>query len=142
MLDAAIGGMPEEMAVGHRPGDDPALVRRPMQVRVDSAGCTNFVWHCRERNIGFAVVARSNASIHAAINRIVWDDEAWQPAVRQDGDERPRAAVAELSNLIDLSDWPEGTRLIVRREPLHPAPSTACFPPHVPLLGSLHRRRW
>ena len=67
VLDAAIAQLPQEVAVGHRVGDDSSLVRRAIQVRVDSAGCTNFVWRCRERNVGFAVVARSNAAMHAAI---------------------------------------------------------------------------
>lgn len=128
VLDAAIAGLPEEIAVGHRLGDDPALVRRAIQVRTDSAGCTEFVWRCRDRNVGFAVVARSNASIHAAISRIAFDDDAWQPARLQDGQERPGAAVAELTDLLDLSDWPEGTRLIVRREPLHPGAQQSLFP--------------
>jgi Transposase DDE domain group 1 len=127
-LDAAIAQLSEEIAVGHRPGDDPALVRRDIQVRVDSAGCTDFVWECRARNVGFAVVARSNATVHAAISRIAGDDDVWQPAIRQDGDERPGAAVAELTDLVDLSAWPEGTRLIVRREPLHPGAQQTLFP--------------
>ena len=128
VLDQAIAQLPEEMAVGHRPGDDPSLVRRQIQVRVDSAGCTEFVWHCRQRNVGFAVVARSNISIHAAISRIAGNDDTWQPALRQDGDERRGAAVAELTDLVDLSDWPQGTRLIVRREPLHPGAQQSLFP--------------
>jgi hypothetical protein len=128
VLDAAIAGLPAEIAVGHQPGDDPALVRRPVQVRTDSAGCTNFVWHCRARNVGFAVAARSNASVHAAISRVAFDDEAWKPARRQDGDERPGAAVTELTELVELSEWPEGTRLIVRREPLHPGAQQSLFP--------------
>ena len=66
----------------------------------------------------------------------------WQPALRQDGEERPGAAVAELTDLVDLSDWPAGTRLIVRREPLHPGAQQTLFPSTaVPLLGPLHRRR-
>jgi len=128
VLDAAIAQLPDEVAVGHRPGDDPSLVRRAVQVRVDSAGCTDFVWQARARNVGFAVVARSNASIHAAISRIASDDDAWQPALRQDGDERPGAAVAELTDLVDLTGWPEGTRLILRREPLHPGAQQSLFP--------------
>jgi hypothetical protein len=128
VLDEAIGQLPEEIALGHRPGDDPSMVRRPLQVRTDSAGCTDFVWHCRDRNVGFAVVARSNASIHAAISRVVGSDERWQLAVRQDGEQRPGAAVAELTDLVDLSGWPEGTRLIVRREPLHPGAQQTLFP--------------
>ena len=128
VLDQAIAQLPAEIAVGHRDGDDPGLVRRPLQVRCDSAGCTDFVWRCRARNVGFAVVARSNASIHAGISRIAVDDNAWSPAVRQDGDERRGAAVAELTDLVDLTDWPAGTRLIVRREPLHPGAQQTLFP--------------
>ena len=86
------------------------------------------MWDCRERNAGFAVVARSNAAIHAAISRIAFDDEAWQPAVRQDGDPRKGAAVAEVTGLVDLSDRPACTRLIVRREPLHPGAQQSLFP--------------
>jgi Transposase DDE domain group 1 len=128
VLDAAIAQLPDEIVVGHRAGDDPSVVRRAVQVRVDSAGCTDFVWHCRQRNVGFAVVARSNQDVHAAISRVAFDDDAWQPARRQDGDERPGAAVAELTDLVDLSDWPPGTRLIVRREPLHPGAQQTLFP--------------
>jgi hypothetical protein len=128
VLDQAIGQLPVEITVGHRPGDDPALVRRAVQVRVDSAGCTDFVWRCRARNVGFAVVARSNQAIHAAISRVAWDDDVWFPARSQDGDERPGAAVAELTDLVNLSDWPPGTRLIVRREPLHPGAQQSLFP--------------
>jgi Transposase DDE domain group 1 len=99
-----------------------------VQVRTDSGGCRGFVWRCRQRNVGFAVVARSNQAVHAAISRVAWDDDAWRPALRQDGDERDGAAVAELTNLVDLSDWPDGTRLIVRREPLHPGAQQSLFP--------------
>lgn len=128
VLDAAIAQLPVEVAAGHRAGDAPSLARRAAQVRVDSAGCTDFVWRCRERNVGFAVVARSNASIHAAISRIASDGDAWSPALRQDGNERPGASVAELTEVIDLSRWPEGTRLIVRREPLHPGAQQTLLP--------------
>ena len=128
VLDSAIAQLPVEIAVGHRAGDDPAVVRRAVQVRVDSAGCTDFVWRCRQRNVGFAVVARSNQAIHAAISRIAGDDDVWAPALRQDGDERPGAAVAELTDLVDLSNWPPGTRLIMRREPLHPGAQQSLFP--------------
>ncbi|MGH9270657.1 MAG: IS1380 family transposase, partial [Ilumatobacteraceae bacterium] len=128
VLDQAIGQLPAEIAVGHRPGDDPALVVRAVRVRTDSAGCTDFVWHCRRRNVGFAVVARSNTNIHAGISRIATDDDAWRAVVRQSGEARSGAAVAELTDLVDLSDWPEGTRLIVRREPLHPGAQQTLFP--------------
>jgi len=128
LLDAAIAGLPEEIVLGHRRGDDAGLVARAVQVRTDSAGCTDFVWHARARNVGFAVGARSNANIHAALSRVAYDSKVWEPALRQDGEERPGAAVAELTGHLDLSAWPPGTRLIVRREPLHPGAQQSLFP--------------
>ena len=135
VLDAAVAQLPAEIAAGHRVGDDPALVRRAVQVRTDSAGCTGFVWDCHRRNVGFAVIARKQDQVHAAISRAIGDEERWQQAVTQDGDERRGASVAELTDLVDLSDWPPGTRLIVRREPLHPGAQGSLFP-------SLQFRYW
>ena len=36
--------------------------------------------------------------------------------------------MAEVTDLVDLSDWPAGTRLIIRREPLHPGAQQSLFP--------------
>jgi len=47
VLDQAIAQLPAEIAVGHHDGEDPALVRRAVRVRCDSAGCTDFVWQAR-----------------------------------------------------------------------------------------------
>ena len=128
VLDQAIAGLPPDIAAGHRDGDHADLVQRRVRVRTDSAGCTEFVWRCRERNVGFSVVARRNANVHAAISRIRSNDNAWTPALTQTGELRKGAAVAELTHLADLSGWPEGTRLIVRREPLHPGAQGSLFP--------------
>ena len=136
VLDDAIGQLPAEIASGHRDGDDPTAVSRPVLVRADSAGATaGFVWGCRDRNVGFAVVARKNSQIHGAISKIELDDNRWQPAITPAGDERSDAAVCEVTDLVDLSAWPQGTRLIVRREPLHPGAQTSLFP-------SLEFRYW
>lgn len=128
VLDAAIDGLPAEIAAGHHVGDDPRLVRRGLQVRADSAAGRTFALACRARNVDFAVVARSNEQIHAAISRVAYDSEAWQPAIRQNGDPRKGAAVVEVTDLVDLADWPPGTRLIIRREPLHPGAQQSLFP--------------
>lgn len=127
VLDAAIDGLPPQIAAGHHVSDDAGLVCRPVQVRSDSAAGRTFALACRARNVGFAVVARSNEQIHAAISRVAYDSTAWQPAVRQDGDVRNGAAVIEVTELVDLSDWPPGTRLIIRREPLHPGAQQSLF---------------
>src|SRR5205085_3549536 len=129
VLDHAIGQLPAEIAAGHHVDDDPATATRPVTVRADSAGATRgFVWGCRVRNVGFAVVARKNTRIHGAISKIHLDDDRWTAALTQAGDERPGAAVCELTDLVDLSRWPQGTRLIVRREPLHPGAQQTLFP--------------
>ena len=47
-------------------------------------------------------------------------ESAWRQAIDAEGKEREGAQVAELSDRLDLSAWPEGTRLIVRRERPHP----------------------
>jgi hypothetical protein len=129
VLDAAIGQLPARIGAGHHRGDDPARVRRAVEVRTDSAGCSpRLAAEFRARNIGFAVVARANPQVKAAISRAADNESRWQPALTQAGEERDGAAVAELSDLIDLTGWPEGTRFIVRREPLHPGAQTSLFP--------------
>lgn len=129
VLDAAIGQLPDTVRVGHRPGDDPGHVHRRLVVRADSAGGTRvFINGCRHRNVGFAVVARHTAQIHGAIANLAIDDERWQPALRADGEERDDAVVCEITDLVDLPHWPDGTRLIIRREPRHPGAQQSLFP--------------
>jgi hypothetical protein len=131
VLDDAVAQLPPEIAAGHRPGEGAGEVARAVVVRADSAGCTRgFVAGCRHRNIGFAVVARSNRQVAAAISRTFTETGTgrWAPARRQNGEVRDGAQVAELTDLVDLSDWPDGTRLIVRREPLHPGAQQTLLP--------------
>ncbi len=129
VLDQAIAQLPAETAVGHRPGDDPTLVNRAIRVRTDSAGCTRFVWSCRARNIGFSVVARTTAAIHAALLKLHVDDDAWTPLIdERTGEPRDDAYVADITRLVDLEGWPPGTKLIVRRERRHPGAQHSLFP--------------
>jgi Transposase DDE domain group 1 len=66
VLDDAVAQLPPEIAAGHRPGEGAGEVARAVVVCTDSAGCTRgFVAGCRHRNIGFAVVARSNRQVAA-----------------------------------------------------------------------------
>jgi hypothetical protein len=132
VLDDAIAQLPAAVAAGHRGGDPAVEVKRAVVVRADSAGCTaEFVAGCRARNVGFAVVARSNKQVTAAISRTYTETNSlrWAPAVRQNGQQRPGAQVAELTDLVDPPEsWPDGVRLIVRREPLHPGAQHTLFP--------------
>ena len=136
VLDAALAQLPAEIAAGHHDGDEVWAVRRGVRLRVDSAGCSaRLAGACRDRNVGYSMVARSNRQIHIAISRALDDEQRWAPALRQDGEVRDGSEVAELTEQVDLSHWPEGTRLIVRREPLHPGAQTTLFP-------SLEHRYW
>ncbi len=56
--------------------------------------------------------------VRAAILEI--PEDAWVPALDQDGTERDNGEVSEITERVDLSSWPEGSRLIVRRERTHP----------------------
>lgn len=135
VLDGAISQLPREVATGHREGDPPEGARRQVVVRSDSAGASKgFVGGCRARNVGFQVVARRNASIQGAVAVANADPERWERALDQDGtpavptDGGRVAEVCEVTDLVDLSAWPEGTRLIVRREPLHPGAQQSLLP--------------
>jgi hypothetical protein len=136
VLDAAITQLPANIAVGHHEGDCSDLVERQVVVRADSAGCTEgFLSACRARNIGFFVSVRTNAQVTAAIFDAIGVDEVWLPALAQDGEEKDGCAVAELTSLVETPTLPTGTRLIVRREPLHPGAQRSLFP-------SLDYRYW
>jgi Transposase DDE domain group 1 len=47
-------------------------------------------------------------------------EDAWIAALAQDGSERENGQLAEITENVELSCWPEGSRLIVRRERPHP----------------------
>ncbi len=129
VLDDAVRQLPIEVAAGHHEGDDAALVTREVVVRADSAGCTEgFLAACRARNVGFFVTVRSNAQVIGAILASAGMEEVWRPAVSQNGELREGAAVCEVTSLIDNDTLPEGTRCVIRREPLHPGAQRSLFP--------------
>ena len=103
----------------------PARLRR--LVRADTAGATHdFLDHVTglEQATGvrwhFSVGFPITADVRDAIRNV--DEDAWVAATRQDGRIREKAHVVEIthSEHIDISGWPEGSRLLVRKEPLHP----------------------
>ena len=88
-------------------------------VRSDSAGATHgLVDYCRDASMRFSVGYELTESVRAAILQI--PEDAWVVALDQDGSERKNGEVCEITNMVDLSAWPEGSRLIVRRERPHP----------------------
>jgi hypothetical protein len=88
-------------------------------LRVDSAGTSHDLldW-CRDARIRFSVGYDLTETVREAIVQI--PDSAWVSAVDQDGAERANGHVAEITAELDLSGWPAGSRVIVRRERAHP----------------------
>ncbi|MGI8631437.1 MAG: IS1380 family transposase [Solirubrobacterales bacterium] len=88
-------------------------------LRVDSAGASHELldW-AHEGNIRFSVGYSLSEAVRSAIEAL--PESAWSAAQSQDGTERPNGEVAEITDLLDLGSWPEGSRLIVRRERPHP----------------------
>lgn len=88
-------------------------------LRADSAGASHDLldW-CRQARIRFSVGYELNDTIRTAILEIPEGD--WVSAVEQDGTPRANGQVAEITAALDLTSWPEGSRVIVRRERAHP----------------------
>jgi len=55
-------------------------------------------------------------------------EEVWLPAPAYDGEIKDESAVAEPASLVCDATLPEGTWLIVHREPLHPGAQHSLFP--------------
>jgi hypothetical protein len=114
------------LALEQIPAED---LGREMLVRTDIGGCTHaFTADCREAGIRFSVGYEVGETVRQAI--LALPETAWIPAVNADGEPREGAWVAELTGLLDLSAWPEGSRLIVRRERPHPGAQFQIFDEH------------
>jgi hypothetical protein len=88
-------------------------------VRADSAGATHqLADHCHEANMRFSFGYELTAQVRAAILEL--PEKAWVAALDQDDTPRENGQVAEITDRVELSSWPQGSRLIVRRERPHP----------------------
>jgi DDE family transposase len=91
-------------------------------VRIDGAGGTHelLAWLTRRRlsySVGFSLPG-DLATIQAKLATI--PEHVWTPAYDAEGQIRPGAWVAEVTDLFELGSWPAGMRLIVRKERPHP----------------------
>jgi Transposase DDE domain group 1 len=118
----------------------PAAYRKKILFRVDGAGFSHdllawiataggrthpsFSW---EYSTGWTFTQREMKAVTALDALQEKEDrrgsgcQLWETAVDGDGEPRAKAQVAEITGLLgDLSAWPAGHRVFVRREPLHP----------------------
>jgi hypothetical protein len=124
VLDAALAQLPAPVRAPDEAG------RVAVLVRTDAAGATKeFARALSAAGVEFSLGANlGHFDIHGALAAL--PAAAWTPAYQA---RKPRAAetgvqiqpregawVAEASGLVDLSAWPAGTRLILRKERPHP----------------------
>jgi hypothetical protein len=88
-------------------------------VRTDSAAATHELTdQLRVLKINFLMGFDLTATIRSAILEL--PETAWEQAIRQDGEPREGAWVAEITDRLELAGWPDRSRVIVRRERPHP----------------------
>lgn len=102
-----------QVGMGSRPG-------KKVLVRIDGAGGTKkTLQELVKRRVSYSVGFTLPPNTPELFRLIPKD--VWEPAYNSDGEVREGADVAELTGLLDLDeDWPEGMRVIVRRERPHP----------------------
>lgn len=100
----------------HRPGVRPG---RAVLVRIDGAGCTHELlqWLTRRR-LSYSVGFTLPSDFEATLNKI--PKRAWTEAYDGDGQVRAGAWVADVTGMLDLTSWPGGMRVIIRKERPHP----------------------
>jgi len=138
--DHGAGGGGEPLAIMLRPGNAgsntaadhietaklalaqlPRHLRRRVLIRADSGGGTHdfLNWLTAPgRRLAYSVGMTITEDMHEAILNV--PARAWTPAYDSDRQPRDGAWVAEITGMIDLSSWPKGMRVIVRKERPHP----------------------
>ena len=88
-------------------------------VRADSAGATHdLLDFCREGRLRYSVGYELSEQVRAAILKV--PEKQWIASLATDGSPRPNGQIVEITDLLDLTAWPKGSRVIVRRERAHP----------------------
>lgn len=114
VLDQAVASLPAQARP--RPGDvdSPRVVARS-----DSAGATHaFAQACRDRGVWFSFGFPVDTRIQQIVDQV--PKQCWEPAIESDGGIRDGAWVAEVTGMLDLTTWPEGSTVILRAERPHP----------------------
>ena len=122
VLSQALAQLPDDFYDEH--GN---LYGEKILVRTDSAGSSReFLHHLDSLGIQFS----TSYSLPVIKERFIrWIDEKkyWEPALTADGDQRDDAWVIDASKVIELKDYPPGTRIHLRAEPLHPGAKATLF---------------
>src|SRR6266702_1295901 len=114
VLGMALAALPAHARPRPDDQDSPRVL-----IRTDAAGATHgFAAACRDTGCGYSLGFSIDQQVQDAI--LALEQAAWCPAYDIDGQPRDGAWVAELTEHLDLTNWPAGSRVIVRRERPHP----------------------
>jgi len=110
----------------------PRRHRKNLLIRTDGAGASHGLldWlteqnQLRGRHVEYSIGFALTETLRQGIMLI--SEKVWTPALDADGGVRAGGDVAELTGLLDLSRWPPGMRVIVRRERPHPGAQLSIF---------------
>jgi Transposase DDE domain group 1 len=96
----------------------PETVR--LVVRTDTAACNHqFLNRLTRHGHGFSIGFYARGDVAAALDHLTDDD--WVPTINDDDrDIRDGGWIADITHLLDLSNWPAQARIIARKERPHP----------------------
>lgn len=110
----------------------PGTHRKKLLIRSDGAGASHGLldWlteqgQVRGRSVEYSVGFSITEKLRDAIDLV--PKKIWTPALDADGGVREGGDIAELTGLLNLSKWPDGMRVIVRRERPHPGAQLSLF---------------
>jgi hypothetical protein len=111
VIRAALRQLPD-----HKPGN---RAGRKVLIRIDGAGASHELldWLHGQRlsySVGFGLTQQLVDQL------VALPASDWQAAYNADGEPRPGAWVIEATGLMNLTTWPKGMRVIVRKERPHP----------------------
>lgn len=106
-------------ALAQLPSQPGYRVGRKVLIRTDAGGGTHdFLNYLTGRSLSYSIGFALTEAIADAVDAI--PDKVWTPAYDTAGGIRDGAWVAEATHMVDLTDWPAGMRLVIRKERPHP----------------------
>jgi len=108
----------------------PAAHRKKLLIRADGASHELLDWITtqdvkRGRSVQYSVGCAVTDKVRDAIARV--PKTAWQPAITAQGEPREHGDVVEITGMLNLTNWPGGMRVLIRREHPHPGAALSLF---------------
>jgi len=110
----------------------PTTHRTKLLIRADGAGASHGLldWLTaqdtkRGRSVQYSLGYAVTDKVRAAISEV--PEAAWAPAVTARGEPREHGDVVEITGMLNLTTWPDGMRVLIRREHPHPGAALSLF---------------